>query len=331
MTEFEIIDRYFTRPCADADVLIGVGDDAALLGTRGGAVAVTVDTLVEGVHFLAGTEPDALGHRLLAVNLSDLAAMGAEPRWCTLALTLPQADEAWLAAFTRGFFALAQRFGVSLVGGNLARGPLTATLQLMGLVAPSEALRRSGGTPGDDVYVTGTLGDGAAGLALLRGRREPQNGSVPDERGSASGEDARAAQYLEQRFLRPAPRVEIGLALRGLATAAIDLSDGLVADLGHLCRASGCGAAVEVEGIPTSAELGVLFAPEEALAYALGGGDDYELCFAAPADEGERAAAAAEAAGTSVRRIGRLVQGNAIEWRRGGRPFDPPTHGYLHF
>jgi thiamin-phosphate kinase len=217
VTEFEIIDRFFTRPIRDRGVLIGVGDDAALLDPGGGAIAVTVDTLVEGVHFLAGTDPNALGHRLLAVNLSDLASMGAEPRWCTMALTLPRADEAWLEAFTRGFFDLAQRFGVSLVGGNLARGPLTATLQLMGSVPPAEALRRNGGRPGDDVYVTGTLGDGAAGLALHR-RRRLRNGH-PRRRRRGPRAAARGAERAgRRRGVRRPPISRAALPAPGAAS-----------------------------------------------------------------------------------------------------------------
>ncbi len=317
MTEFEIIARYFTRAAADPDVLIGVGDDAALLRVEG-ALAVTVDTLVEGVHFPAGIEAAALGHRLLAVNLSDLAAMGAEPRWCTLALTFPEPDERWLEGLAAGLFELAARFGVSLVGGNLARGPLTATLQLMGRVEPDVALRRGGGRPGDDVYVTGTLGDAAGGLALL------EEAAAGEERGAAR-------RALVERFLRPEPRIAAGLALRGVASAAIDVSDGLGADLDHLCAASGCGAVVEVERVPVSGALVTLFGPEAALRYALSGGDDYELCFTAPPAAAESVAAAAAQAHTPATRIGRLVAGAGIEWRRDGRAYRAPAGGYAHF
>ncbi len=319
MTEFEIIGRYFTRAAADPDVLIGVGDDAALLRVDG-ALAVTVDTLVEGVHFPAAIEPAALGHRLLAVNLSDLAAMGAEPRWCTLALTFPEADARWLEGLARGLFELAARFRVSLVGGNLARGPLTATLQLMGRVEPAEALRRGGGRPGDDVYVTGTFGGAAGGLAVLG---QGSEGGTPPE--------APARRALVERFLRPEPRVAAGLALRGVASAAIDVSDGLGADLEHLCAASGCGAIVDVERVPRPDALEAFFDPEAALGYALAGGDDYELCFAAPPAAAARVAAAAAASGTPMTRIGRLAAGTGVEWRRGGQPFRAPAGGFRHF
>jgi thiamine-monophosphate kinase len=314
--EFEIIARYFTRDSNDSDVVLGVGDDAAVLAVDGSLV-VTVDSLVPGVHFPDGTAPHLLGYRLMAVNLSDLAAMGASPRWCTLALTLPKADDVWLEGFSRGLFELAERFGVALVGGNLARGPLNLTLQLMGSVEPKRMLTRGGGHIGDDIYVTGTLGDSAAGIMLINERTAAPAGS--------------AAAALKERFYRPVPRVGAGLALGPLATAAIDISDGLLADLGHICKASSCGATIDVERVPVSAELLSLFPPQEALAQALGGGDDYELCFTAPPSRAEEIEAALEAAGTPVRRIGQLVAGQTIVCRRDGEPFTPSVRGYRHF
>ena len=314
--EFEIIARYFSRASNDPDVVIGVGDDAAVLAVDG-LVAVTVDTLVPGVHFPDGMAPHLTGYRLMAVNLSDLAAMGARPRWCTLALTLPTADELWLDGFSRGLYELAERFGVSLVGGNLARGPLNLTLQLMGDVERAHLLTRGGGHVGDDIYVTGTLGDSAAGIALINERSAAPQGS--------------AAAALKERFYRPVPRVGAGLALGPLATAAIDVSDGLLADLGHLCKASGCGATLDVEHVPLSAELLSLFPPQEALAHALGGGDDYELCFTAPPSRAEVIEAALEAADTPVRRIGQLVAGQAVVCRRDGESYAPAVRGYRHF
>jgi thiamine-monophosphate kinase len=314
--EFEIIARYFARPTRDPDVTLGVGDDAAVLRVDG-HLAVTVDTLVAGVHFPDGMAPHLLGFRLLAVNLSDLAAMGASPRWCTLALTLPSADELWLDGFSRGLFELAERYGVSLVGGNLTRGPLTLTLQLMGAVEPKGLLTRGGGHVGDDVYVTGTLGDSAAGIALILERSDAPQGS--------------AAAALKERFYRPMPRVGAGLKLGPLATAAIDVSDGLLADLGHVCKASGCGATIDVEHVPLSAELLSLFPPQEALAHALGGGEDYELCFTAPPSRAEEIEAALEAAGVPVRRIGQLVAGQTVVCRRDGEPYTPAVRGYRHF
>jgi thiamine-monophosphate kinase len=314
--EFEIIKRYFTRQTSDADVVLGIGDDAAVLAVHG-HVAVTTDTLVAGVHFPDGLAPHLLGYRLMAVNLSDLAAMGASPRWCTLALTLPSADELWLDGFSRGLFELAERFGISLVGGNLSRGPLSLTLQLMGTVEPKHMLTRSGGHVGDDIYVTGTLGDSSAGVTLITERTAAPEGS--------------AAAALKERFFRPVPRVGAGLALSSLATAAIDVSDGLLADLGHVCAASGCGAAIDVERVPLSGELLSLFPPQEALAHALSGGDDYELCFTAPPSRAEEVEIALEAAATPVRRIGQLVAGQTVVCWRDGAPFSPAVHGYRHF
>ena len=314
--EFEIIARYFTRQTNDSSVVLGVGDDAAVLAAEG-LIAATVDTLVAGVHFPDGMAPHLLGYRLMAVNLSDLAAMGARPRWCTLALTLPTADELWLDGFSRGLFELAERFGVALVGGNLTRGPLTLTLQLMGSVERAHLLTRGGGHVGDDIYVTGTLGDSAAGITLVTERTVAPQGS--------------AAAALKERFYRPLPRVDAGLALGPIATAAIDISDGLLADLGHLCKASGCGASIDVERVPVSAELLSLFPPQEALAHALGGGDDYELCFTAPPSRAEQIESALEAAGTPVRRVGQLVAGQTVVSRRDGEPFTPALRGYRHF
>jgi len=314
--EFEIIARYFTRATADRDVVLGVGDDAAVLAV-GGHLAVTVDTLIAGVHFPDGMAPHALGHRLMAVNLSDLAAMGARPRWCTLALTLPSADELWLDGFSRGLFELADRYGVSLVGGNLTRGPLSLTLQLMGKVEPRNMLTRSGGHVGDDIYVTGTLGDSSAGIMLILERSAAPQGS--------------AAAALKERFYRPVPRVGAGLALGPLATAAIDVSDGLLADLDHICKASACGATIDVERVPLSAELLSMVPPQEALAHALGGGDDYELCFTAPPSRADEIEAALEAADTPVRRIGQLIAGQTVVCRRDGDPFTPAVRGFRHF
>jgi thiamine-monophosphate kinase len=314
--EFDIIGRYFTRPDRDPDVLLGVGDDAAVLAVDG-LTAVTVDTLVAGVHFPDGIAPNLLGYRLMAVNLSDLAAMGAEPRWCTLALTLPKPDEIWLEGFSRGLFELADRYGVSLVGGDLTRGPLTVTLQLLGTVERGRVLTRAGGKIGDDVYVTGTLGDSAAGIALINERVEAAAGS--------------AAAALKERFYRPVPRVEAGLALRALASAAIDVSDGLLADLGHICERSGCGAVIEAESVPVSAELLTMFPPQIALAHALGGGDDYELCFTAPPSRAPKIETALAGTGAVPKRIGQLVAGGGVVCTREGEPFTPPARGYRHF
>ena len=243
--------------------------------------------------------------------------MGAEPRWCTLALTLPEPDELWLDGFSRGLFELAERHGVSLVGGDLTRGPLTITVQLMGRIDGERMLTRGGGNLGDDVYVTGTLGDSAAGIALINERVDTPPGS--------------AGAALKARFYKPAPRVDAGLALRTLASAAIDVSDGLLADLGHICERSGCGALIDVERVPLSAELLSTFPPQIALAHALGGGDDYELCFAAPPSRAEQIDRALEATGTTATRIGQLVAGQEVVCRRDGEPYTPRVLGFRHF
>ena len=316
LDEFGVIERYFAGKSEDSRVIVGVGDDAAVVEI-GGATAVATDTLVSGVHFPVGSAGDAVGHRILAVNLSDLAAMGAKPRWCTLALTLPDVNDAWLAAFARGFFALAAEHGVELVGGDTTRGPLSVTLHVLGDVDRDRILTRGGAAAGDDIHVTGTLGDAAAGLDLVSRCR------------SGTGE---AKQTLTSRFLTPTPRVAAGIALRGLASAAIDVSDGLLADLGHLCRASGCAASVDVERLPLSPELRELFQMRAAETWALSGGDDYELCFAAPPARRRDIEEAMAACATPVRRIGRLREGRGVRCLRDGQSMEmPKTSGYSHF
>ena len=351
--EFELIERYFVRGSsrlrraggADAGgaaprpagatgsdrVLIGIGDDAAVIDASG-PLAIATDTLVAGTHFPDRSPGDWVGYRVLAVNLSDLAAMGARPRWVTLALTLPDVDHVWLEGFSRGFFELANRHEVELVGGDLTRGPLAATVQIVGSVDRAAMLTRSGGRSDDAVYVTGTLGDAAAGLDSLR-RRSSSSDSGP--RGGlhdrfASCDDALHAR-LERRFARPDVRVADGIALAPLANAAIDVSDGLVADLGHICTRSDCGAIVDVDKVPLSAELRAACTPDQALAHALGGGDDHELCFTAPEDRSEAIQAALRSTGTRLTRIGRLVAGSGVELRRGGEPFQARARGYAHF
>jgi thiamine-monophosphate kinase len=248
-------------------VVLGVGDDCALLTVPDGQqLAVSIDTLVEGRHFSAGADAEALGHKCLAVNLSDLAAMGAEPAWATLALTLPEADPAWLAGFARGFAALAGEYGVQLVGGDTTKGPLAVSVQVHGFVPPGQALRRDGARAGDLLYVSGTLGD--AGLALLA------------EQGLYVNPDALA--FLRRRLHRPTPRVTSGLALRGLASAAIDLSDGLGSDLRHICERSGLGATLYADRLPVSAGVAEYIADSGDWALPLSAGDDYELCVVVP-------------------------------------------------
>jgi thiamine-monophosphate kinase len=266
LTEFTLIDRYF-RNCTPKrpDVRLGVGDDAALLDSPAGCdLVAAIDTLVDGVHFPHGCPPRSVGHRVLAVNLSDLAAMGAKPAWALLALTLPNINEDWLSEFAAGFSDLARSHDVALVGGDTTSGPLCATVQILGHVPRSQALLRSGARPGDVVFVSGTPGDAAAGLAVEQGRLQT---------------DAGAATYLRKRFLYPTPRLALGKSLRGYASACIDVSDGLLGDAGKLAHASGCGVDIEYKDLPVSESLVEAVGDERAREFALTGGDDYELCF----------------------------------------------------
>jgi len=316
LDEAAIIERFFRRPSARDDVLLGIGDDAALLAPPAGqALAVAVDTLVEGTHFHLGTDPRALGHRVLAVNLSDLAAMGAEPAWCLLSLSLPRPDPAWLAGFADGFFALADRHGVALVGGDTVRGPLAATVTVHGFVPAAQACRRSGARPGDGIWVTGTPGDAVAGR-------------LAQADGADAGDPALAA--LLARFLYPEPRVAAGLALRGLASAMIDVSDGLHQDLARLLVASGAGGELVVEALPLSAAL-TARAGGEAAALALTGGDDYELCFTLPEHHAGQLVERARAWDFPVTRIGTVTAGSGLTLLRAGQPCALPPGSYRHF
>ena len=318
MNEFELIERYFARlGPRRADVALGVGDDAALIDVPAGQqLVVAADTLVAGRHFPAGLRADDVGWRALAVNLSDLAAMGATPAWATLALTLPEADEDWLESFAAGFALLAGQHGVALVGGDTTRGPLVLTVQLLGYVAPGTTLRRSGARPGDLVYVTGWPGDAAAGLALLEGRL------------SGSGA-ARAA--LEERFRRPEPRVAFGQRLKGVASACIDISDGLAGDLRRLAAASGVGAVVRAAELPLSRALHALAGPARARELSLGGGDDYELLFTVPpAARAALAGAAASSGAPACHCIGEIVAGGGVRVL-GERGELPVPRGWEHF
>jgi len=283
-SEFELIRKFFERPARSA--VLGVGDDAALLRPAAGMeLAVSCDLLLEGRHFRAGAEPRVLGGKALAVNLSDMAAMGAAPRWATLALALPAADEAWLAAFAGGFFALAGRYGVELIGGDTARGALSICVTVLGEVPAGRALRRSGAVPGDDLWVSGELGGAALGLAR------------PELAGAA------------RRLHEPEPRVELGTRLRGLASAAIDVSDGFAQDLGHILERSGCGARVEYERLPKAAEFARLADPALERRCVLAGGDDYELVFTVPQSARGEIEALARHAGVGLARVGAIVAG----------------------
>lgn len=313
--EFELIERWFAQLGARRDdVVLGVGDDGALLAPPPGQDLVAVlDTLVQGTHFLADAPPESVGHRALAVNLSDVAAMGAEPAWALLALTLPHVDADWLARFAQGFGRLAREHGVALVGGDTTRGPLAVSVQLQGFVPPGTALRRRGALPGDLLCVTGTPGDAAAGLEIAGG-------------GAAAPQDA-AAHALLERFHFPAPRLAAGLQLRGLATACIDVSDGLAGDAGKLAAASGCGVVIDVATLPLSQALRSHCGAARARQHALYGGDDYELCFALPPRDLE--SLRARLAGWTV--IGEFCEGSGIGIRDGDSVTQVSQSGYDHF
>jgi len=317
--EFELIDRFF-RSCGAArgDVRLSVGDDAALIDCPAGRdLVAAIDTLVEGVHFPAGSPAASIGHRALAVNLSDMAAMGAEPAWALLALTLPRADECWLAEFSRGLDALARSFGVAIVGGDTTSGPLTASLQILGTVERGTALTRAGGSAGDVLFVSGTPGDAAAGLGIEQAR--------------LSVADAEAARELAERFLFPAPRVALGRRLRGLASACIDVSDGLLGDAGKLARASGCGAELHYDQLPVSRALTLAVGDERARELALTGGDDYELLFSVPAGRVDALLAALPPEEWRYARIGVLRSEPGAVVVRGGSVIDFSHRGFDHF
>jgi thiamine-monophosphate kinase len=320
-SEFELIRKYFVRtgdavpgPGRGASV---IGDDCALLAAPTGlALAVTTDLLAEGTHFLPGTDARRLGHKSLAVNLSDLAAMGADPRWFLLALALPEADESWLAAFAEGMFAIADAHRIELVGGDTTRGPRTISITAIGTLPPGYALRRDAAAAGEDLWLSGATGEAALGLAHLRGRV-----ALP----------AAAAAQCVARLEAPEPRVALGRRLRGIAAAAIDVSDGLVADVGHIAEQSRVGAEIDYAALPRASALAAADAPlaDECL---LGGGDDYELAFTAPAAKRAEVERAGRAAGVAVTRIGRIVSGPPqVRVLAGGKPVDAVRPGYDHF
>jgi thiamine-monophosphate kinase len=315
LSEFDLIRDHFSRlGVGRSDVSIGVGDDCALLRVPSGTeLAVSIDTLVSGVHFLADSDPEGLGHKCLAVGLSDLAAMGAEPAWATLALTIPRADEDWLRSFSRGFSELAGKYGVELVGGDTTRGPLSVSVQVHGLVPPNLALRRDGARPGDLICVSGTLGD--AGLALRR---------------LSAGDPVSA--FLRDRLERPVPRVGLGLALRGIASAVIDLSDGLAADLGHVLEASGAGAQVRLAELPLSADVRDPVSAGGDWELAVASGDDYELCFCIPPNRRPEIRGLQERSGTRIQIVGCIQPEGGLHFvLEDGAKWCPERSGFDHF
>jgi len=289
-----LIARYFTR--STPHTLLGVGDDAALVNPAPGMnLVVSTDMLASGTHFLPATDPAAIGWKCLAVNVSDLAAMAAQPRWAVLAAALPEADERWIAAFADGFFACAAAFGIDVIGGDTTRGPMNFCVTIFGEVPPGQALLRSGARPGDEIWVSGVPGRAALGLAHLQGRCALSEPALTD---------CLAALH------RPQPRLALGLALRGLASAAIDVSDGLLADLEHILERSGVAATVHLDRLPQSA-LPVGIDPDLARDCLLAGGDDYELVFTASADNHAKAAALATSLDLALTCIGTIDAGNA--------------------
>jgi thiamine-monophosphate kinase len=316
-SEFEVIARYFTRPARTA--MLGVGDDCALVRVPADlALAVTTDMLIEGTHFLPESDPTRLGHKALAVNLSDLAAMGADPRWATLSLALPEADERWLESFARGLFDLAERYGVELIGGDTTRGPRAISITALGTLPPALALRRDGARAGDDIWLSGTTGDAALGLAHLRGRV-----ALSDS----------ALHHCLARLETPVPLVALGRRLRGVASGAIDVSDGLVADLGHILERSSLAAEVWLEKLPQSRALAECADVVLARECLLGGGDDYELVFTAPPERRAAILTLSADIGLPLTRIGRTLAGapvvNVLD--EAGRPIPVPATGFDHF
>lgn len=314
MSEFDLIQRYFTR--ATPNCVLGVGDDAALLRVNEGMeLAVSTDMLVSGTHFFPDTDPYLLGHKILAVNLSDLAAMGATPRWATLALSLPEADGSWLQRFSEGFFDLADEHGVELIGGDTTRGPLNLCVTIMGEVPQGKALRRDGAKVGDDIWVSGTLGEAALGLAYLQSKI-----ILP--------EDVRLSCLAALH--QPQPRNKLGLALRDIAHSAIDISDGLLADLGHISESSQAGAEIEFDAIPT----GVTRDTDQTLLErcVLSGGDDYELCFTAPVEKRGEIEAISVRLHLPLTRIGRILAEQGCTVRgTDGSAMKIEKGGYDHF
>lgn len=316
MSEFDLISSYLSKIGSRRDdVILGVGDDAALVAPKAGQqLAIALDTLISGVHFPVNTTPEDIAYKALAVNLSDLAAIGADPVWATLALTLPDSDESWLKAFAAGFDQLARQHDVQLIGGDTTRGPLSISVQVAGEVPPGKALRRDGGKPGDKLYVTGTIGD--AGLGLK----------------SVFGEVADELVFATARLNRPSARVHEGLALRGIASACIDVSDGLLADLQHILDASHCGAIMAVYDVPLSEEVSSHFELLEGWPGVLNAGDDYELCFTVPPSHEPELLQVAEQWDCPIRCIGELCEGRGIRCvDKNGQTLSLTTHGYDHF
>ncbi len=325
ISEFSIIERFAQRASnCRADVRLGIGDDAAVVAVPSGMeLVVSMDTLVEGVHFLPGTEPRLLGYKALAVNLSDLAAMGAEPAWATMALTLPESNSQWIEEFADGFFSLADQYSLALIGGDITQGPLTVTVQVHGFVPVGAALQRAGAKVGDHIAVTGTLGDAGMGLQMAKNQVSP----LTDDH-----------RYVINRWQCPEPRIGAGVALRGIATSCIDISDGLLGDMGHVLSISGVGASIIVDRIPLSDAFRRLSEKHYAndskglYHFPLTAGDDYELCFTVPDAAQARLAKVLDLIGVQYTIIGMIRKGSGVSCvRDDGQAYEPHGSGYQHF
>lgn len=319
MGEFDLIKRYFSRKSLQNDVILSVGDDCAITSIPAGyQLAITTDTLVEGSHFLPSISPADLAYKSVAVNLSDLAAMGATPTWMSLALTLPEIKEAWLAEFSQSLFAILDRYGVSLIGGDTTKGSLSITLTAQGFLPENKGLFRHQAKVDDWIFVSGFLGDSAAGLDLLLQNRKIENESD---------------RYLIQRHLRPTPRVELGLALRSFSCCSLDISDGLLADLGHILERSQVGAEIYLENLPLSRHLCTQYEQTQAEKFALTGGEDYELCFTVSEEKREEMEQVLRSQGIKVTCIGKILpQTSGLNLLKNGEKVALPEHcGFEHF
>jgi len=319
LSEFNIIKEFFAKQQINTDLVpVGIGDDAAVINTSSNEqLLISVDTLNIGVHFPQQTSAFDIGYKALAVNLSDIAAMGGEPKWFTLAMSLPEANHEWLEAFTAGLSSLAAQHHLSLVGGDTTRGPLSITIQIAGIVPTGQSLQRRGARVDDNIYVTGTLGDAAAALQMCQ---------------SALSADAKTSERLLQRLNQPVPRISIGLALRDIATACIDISDGLAADLGHILEASGVGAEIELASLPRSSAMDSLLAEESQVQdWQLYGGDDYELCFTAPATHHGRLLAISQEQQCPITRIGKIIREPGLYCQDDMQQMPVVIRGYEHF
>ena len=307
-SEFDLIQRFFTEQSVRrSDVVLGIGDDGALVSPpAGSSLVVSTDTLISGVHFPDDTDAHAIGYKTLAVNLSDMAAMGAEPAWISLAISLPQKDDAWLARFSRGLFELAQEFNVQLIGGDTTRGPLSMSVQIIGFVPEGQALKRSGAQVGDGVFLTGSIGDAGLGLLL---KQELKQGLKQASQQAAND----SSEFLAKRLEYPTPRIAAGFALRELATSAIDISDGLAADLGHVLTASGVGASIDITRLPLSSAFRSLATPDDWQS-AVSAGDDYELCFTAPMAQESSVLERLQAVDCPCVRIGEITAHSGLRW-----------------